>query len=84
MVEGDRRCRDEYIGHTLRGCIADVANTQKEISTEQILEAENVLKLVLVEGAPGIGKSTFAWDRSSCARSGRSFLACSSTAWSFY
>ena len=62
MVEGDCRCRDEYIGHTLRGCIADVANTRKEISTEQILEAENTLKLVLVEGAPGIGKSTFAWE----------------------
>ena len=62
MVEGDRRCRDEYIGHTLRGCIADVANIRKAISTEQILEAENTLKLVLVEGAPGIGKSTFAWE----------------------
>ena len=62
MVAGDRRCRDKYIGHTLQGRIADVANTRKEISTQQILEAENTLKLVLVEGAPGIGKSTFAWE----------------------
>ena len=62
MVEGDRRCRDKYIGHTLQGRVTDVANTRKEISTEQILEAENTLKLVLVEGAPGIGKSTFAWE----------------------
>ena len=66
VVTGDRKCRDEYIGHTLQGRIADVANTRKEISTEQILEAEDpeedTLKLVLVEGAPGIGKSTFAWE----------------------
>ena len=62
VVAGDRRCRDKYIGHTLQGRIADVANTRKEFSTEQILEGENTLKLVLVEGAPGIGKSTFAWE----------------------
>ena len=62
VVAGDHRCRDEYIGHTLRGQVADVASARKEISTEQILAAENSLKLVLVEGAPGIGKSTFAWE----------------------
>ena len=60
VVAGDRRCRDEYIGHTLQGRIAD--DTRKAISTEQILQAENTLKLVLVEGAPGIGKSTFVWE----------------------
>ena len=60
VVAGDRRCRDEYIGHTLQGRIAD--DTRKAISTEQILQAESTLKLVLVEGAPGIGKSTFVWE----------------------
>ena len=62
VVKRGHRCRDEYIGHTLQGRIADVASTQTEISTEQILETESTLKLVLVEGAPGIGKSTFAWE----------------------
>ena len=63
VVEGGHRCRDEYIGHTLQGRIADsVAGTQEEISTEQILETESTLKLVLVEGAPGIGKRTLAWE----------------------
>ena len=62
VVKRGHRCRDEYIGYTLQGHIADVASTQKEISTEQILETESTLKLVLVEGAPGIGKSTLAWE----------------------
>ena len=62
VVEGGHRCRDEYIGHTLQGNI--VASKRKEISIEQILEAggQDKLKLVLVEGAPGIGKSTLAWE----------------------
>ena len=62
VVEGGHRCRDEYIGHTLQGNIA--ASNRKEISIEQILEArgQDKLNLVLVEGAPGIGKSTLAWE----------------------
>ena len=46
-------CRDEYIGH------------RREISIEQILEPvkdQNKPRLVLIEGAPGIGKSTLAWE----------------------
>ena len=64
VVEGGHWCRDEYIGHILQGKIADAANTRKEISILQILEAEDQKKrkLVLVEGAPGIGKSTLAWE----------------------
>ena len=62
VVEGGHRCRDEYIGHTLQGNIA--ASKRKEILIEQILEAggQDKLNLVLVEGAPGIGKSTLAWE----------------------
>ena len=43
----------------------EVLEKRKEISTEQILEAEEgqgKLRLVLIEGAPGIGKSTLAWE----------------------
>ena len=63
VVEGDgHMCHDEYIGHALEGKIA--AGKRKKIFIEQILEAEGQenLKLVLVEGAPGIGKSTLAWE----------------------
>ena len=44
--------------------IADVALMQKQISIEQLLEQEgqNKLKLILLEGAPGIGKSALVWE----------------------
>ena len=64
MVEGES-CRDEYIGHTLQGNVKQVLHSRREISIEQILEpvkGQNKPRLVLMEGAPGIGKSTLAWE----------------------
>ena len=64
VVEG-QSCRDEYIGHTLHGNIKQVLKNRKEISIEQILEpieGQNKPRLVLMEGAPGIGKSMLAWE----------------------
>ena len=64
VVEGES-CRDEYIGHTLRGNVKQVLHSRREISIEQILEpvkGQNKPRLVLMEGAPGIGKSTLAWE----------------------
>ena len=64
MVEG-QSCRDEYIGHTLQGNVKQVLHSRREISIEQILEpvkGQNKPRLVLMEGAPGIGKSTLAWE----------------------
>ena len=64
VVEGER-CREDYIGHTLQGNIKQVLKNRKEISVMQILEANHDQKqprLVLMEGAPGIGKSTLAWE----------------------
>ena len=65
VVESGHKCRDDYIGHILLGNITEVLEKRKEISIEQILEAEEgqgKLRLVLIEGAPGIGKSTLAWE----------------------
>ena len=64
VVEGGR-CQDEYIGYPLRGNVKQVLKNRKKISIEQILEpieGQNKLRLVLMEGAPGIGKSTLAWE----------------------
>ena len=63
VVQG-RRCRDEYIGHTLQGNVEQVSQIRNEISIDQILDPvdKNKLRLVLMEGAPGIGKSTLAWE----------------------
>ena len=65
VVEGGHKCRDDSIGHILLGNITEVLQTRKEISIEQILEAEEGQRkprLILIEGAPGIGKSTLAWE----------------------
>ena len=66
VVKGQTHCRDEYVGHILQGNIKQVLNNRKEISIEEILEADKGQKkpprLVLMEGAPGIGKSTLAWE----------------------
>ena len=49
---------------TLYWATLQLAHARKKISIEQILEAEDQdkLNLVLVEGPPGIGKSTIAWE----------------------
>ena len=75
VVKGQTHCRDEYIGHTLQGNIKQVLNNRKEISIDEILLADKGQKkpprLVLMEGAPGIGKSTLAWEL--CRKSMRQY-----------
>ena len=64
VVEGGYACRDEYIGEALQSSVGEILCGRREISVEEILEddGQNILRLVLIEGAPGIGKSTFAWE----------------------
>ena len=64
VVEGGDKCQDQYIGHTLQGDVKQLLKYRKKISVHQILEVESQTTpgLVLIEGAPGIGKSTLAWE----------------------
>ena len=64
VVKHHQKCRDEYIGYTLQGDIEEIIQN-REISIEQIFEpvkGQKKLKLVLIEGAPGIGKSALSWE----------------------
>ncbi len=73
----DQRCRDDFIGHRLRGKIKEIPKDREEISVEQISEPDKEqgdIKLILMEGAPGIGKSTVSlelcrkWETSPCMK----------------
>ena len=54
---------DEFTYATIRGDLDQILKTKAPIELESILkvDAEKQLKCVLVEGAPGVGKSTLAW-----------------------
>ena len=62
VVQGHSACREDYIGRVLEGNIVGREN----ITEEQILDlcAKQVGKgrVIVIEGAPGIGKSTLAWE----------------------
>lgn len=61
----NQEVQDKYIGHPLQGNIKQILNNRKEISIEEILKADEGQgkpRLILMEGAPGIGKSTLAWE----------------------
>ena len=65
VVQGDSACREDYIGHVLEGNV-DKVHARENITGEQILDlcVEQVGKgrVIVIEGAPGIGKSTLAWE----------------------
>ena len=54
---------DEFTQSTIRGNIHDITRKKQPITFEQIAQLEDGSepKCVLIEGAPGIGKSTFSW-----------------------
>ena len=61
-VKGHSSCQDEDI---LRGDVDRALDGRKNTTIDQILrpcEGEESLRLVLIEGAPGIGKSALAWE----------------------
>ena len=53
---------DNYTRLTLRGDIDQILQVKEPIEMDDILKADDNIRLVVVEGAPGIGKSTLAWE----------------------
>lgn len=53
---------DEFTRLTLQGDIDQILHVKEQIEIDDILNAKDKTRLVLVEGAPGIGKSTLAWE----------------------
>ena len=57
---------DEFTRATLHGGIDQILQKKEKVQFEDIFvtedDRESPLKCILVEGPPGIGKSTFAWE----------------------
>ncbi|CAI8024458.1 NACHT, LRR and PYD domains-containing protein 1b allele 2, partial [Geodia barretti] len=57
--------RDEFTRRTLHGGVDQILQSKAPINIEDLLTPEHSgrpVRFVLVEGPPGIGKSTFAWE----------------------
>ena len=57
--------RDEFTRHTLHGGVDEILKKKTPINIEDLLTPEGShepVRFILVEGPPGIGKSTFAWE----------------------
>ena len=61
-VKASRAQADWFTHHTLRGDIDQILKVKEPIEMDDILKADDKIRLVVVEGAPGIGKSTLAWE----------------------
>ena len=53
---------DVFTRLTLRGDIDEILGFKEPIEMDDILKVNKKIRLVVVEGAPGIGKSTLAWE----------------------
>ena len=61
----DRGERDEFTLKTLHGGVDQILESKSPINIEDLLSSgsnEEPVRFLLVEGPPGIGKSTFAWE----------------------
>ena len=58
--------KDEFTRQTLHGGVDQILDSKTPINIEDLLTPENSrgspVRFILVEGPPGIGKSTFAWE----------------------
>ena len=53
---------DKFTCLTLQGDVDQILQVKEPIEMDDILKAGDKVRLVVVEGAPGIGKSTLAWE----------------------
>ena len=53
---------DKFTRLTLQGDIDQILQVKEPIEMDDILKVDDMARLVVVEGAPGIGKSTLAWE----------------------
>ena len=53
---------DNFTRLTLQGDIDQILQVKEPIEMDDILKGDDKVRLVVVEGAPGIGKSTLAWE----------------------
>ena len=61
----DAEQRDEFTRQTLHGGVDQILRSKKPLKIEDLMNPEDSgrpVKFILVEGPPGIGKSTFAWE----------------------
>ena len=64
----DPRKREEFVRQTLHGGVDQILGSKAPINIENLLTPDpddhgsRPVRFVLVEGPPGIGKSTFAWE----------------------
>ena len=57
--------RDEFTSRTLHGGVDQILENKTPINIEDLLtpeEGRRPVRFILVEGPPGIGRSTFAWE----------------------
>ena len=53
---------DNFTRLTLQGEIDQILQVKEPIEIDDILKADDEVRLVVVEGAPGIGESTLVWE----------------------
>ena len=62
VVQSHSACREDYIGRVLEGNITGRDNITEEQILDLCVEQVGKGRVIVIEGAPGIGKSTLAWE----------------------